>query len=73
MLPAGATIISVGDLVIEHPRVWLDRLPARYSDVAPASSRLPDGNDTWPYEGAPSGKLNRPTGGPVVGSPTHDH
>ena len=41
MLPADATIISVDDHVIEHPRVWLDRLPAKYSDIAPRIS-------TWP-------------------------
>jgi acyl-CoA synthetase (AMP-forming)/AMP-acid ligase II len=35
MLPIDAKIISVDDHVIEHPRVWLDRLPAKYSDVAP--------------------------------------
>ncbi len=28
-------IISVDDHVIEHSRVWLDRLPARYHDVGP--------------------------------------
>jgi predicted TIM-barrel fold metal-dependent hydrolase len=28
-------IISVDDHVVEHPRVWLDRLPAKYHDVAP--------------------------------------
>jgi hypothetical protein len=37
MLPADTMIISGGDHVLEHPRVWLDRLPAKYSDVAPAS------------------------------------
>ena len=37
MLPADAKIISVDDHDIEHPRVWLDRLPAKYADVAPAS------------------------------------
>ncbi|MCG3776530.1 MAG: hypothetical protein JW395_3389 [Nitrospira sp.] len=28
-------MISVDDHVIEHPRVWVDRLPAKYQDVAP--------------------------------------
>ena len=47
MLPEDARIISVDDHVIEHPRVWLDRLPAKYEDVAPRIVKLPDGNDTW--------------------------
>jgi hypothetical protein len=29
MLPSDAKIISVDDHVIEHPRVWLDRLPTK--------------------------------------------
>jgi predicted TIM-barrel fold metal-dependent hydrolase len=32
-------IISVDDHVIEPPRVWLDRLPRKYHDVAPRSER----------------------------------
>jgi hypothetical protein len=57
MLPADAKIISVDDHVLEHPRVWLDRLPAKYADIAPRTVRLPDGNDTWLYEGARSGNF----------------
>jgi len=57
MLPDDAKIISVDDHVIEHPRVWLDRLPARYADVAPRIVKLPDGNDTWLYEGKQSGNF----------------
>jgi predicted TIM-barrel fold metal-dependent hydrolase len=57
MLPTDAKIISVDDHVIEHPRVWLDRLPARYADVAPRIVKLPDGNDTWLYEGRQSGNF----------------
>ena len=37
LLPAEGAIISVDDHVIEHPRVWIDRLPGKYSDVAPES------------------------------------
>jgi hypothetical protein len=44
MLPIDAKIISVDDHVIEHPRVWLDRLPAKYADVAPRIVKLPDGS-----------------------------
>jgi predicted TIM-barrel fold metal-dependent hydrolase len=57
MLPQDARIISVDDHVIEHPRVWLDRLPSKYEDVAPRIVKLPDGNDTWLYEGRQSGNF----------------
>jgi predicted TIM-barrel fold metal-dependent hydrolase len=57
MLPKDAQIISVDDHVIEHPRVWLDRLPAKYADVAPRIVRQPDGNDAWVYEGAIAGNF----------------
>ena len=57
MLPDDAKIISVDDHVIEHPRVWLDRVPAKYADVAPRIVKLPDGNDTWLYEGRQSGNF----------------
>ena len=57
MLPEDARIISVDDHVIEHPRVWLDRLPSKYEDVAPRIVKLPDGNDTWLYEGRQSGNF----------------
>src|ERR1700733_8393348 len=57
MLSADARIISVDDHVIEHPRVWLDRLPAKYAEAAPRIVQLPDGNDTWLYEGKQSGNF----------------
>ena len=57
MLPEDARIISVDDHVIEHPRVWLDRLPSKYQGVAPRIVKLPDGNDTWLYEGRQSGNF----------------
>ena len=63
MLPEDARIISVDDHVIEHPRVWLDRLPSKYEDVAPRIVKLPDGNDTWLYEGRQSGNLPQRGGG----------
>jgi predicted TIM-barrel fold metal-dependent hydrolase len=56
-LPDDAQVISVDDHVIEHPRVWLDRLPAKYKDAAPRIETLPDGNDTWIYEGKPAGNF----------------
>jgi predicted TIM-barrel fold metal-dependent hydrolase len=56
-LPDDVQIISVDDHVIEHPQVWLDRLPAKYADVAPRIERSPDGNDWWIYEGAQAGNF----------------
>jgi len=56
-LPKDAKIISVDDHVIEHPRVFLDRLPAKWQDEAPRIEKLPDGNDTWIYEGRQSGNF----------------
>jgi predicted TIM-barrel fold metal-dependent hydrolase len=32
-------IVSVDDHIIEPPRVWLDRLPAKYHDIAPRVER----------------------------------
>jgi predicted TIM-barrel fold metal-dependent hydrolase len=57
MLPADAKVISVDDHVIEHPRVFSDRLPAKYADEMPRIERMPDGNDTWIYEGKRSGNF----------------
>lgn len=57
MLPADTKIISIDDHVIEHPRVWLDRLPAKFADVAPRIERLPDGNDTWIFNGKRAGNF----------------
>jgi hypothetical protein len=39
MLPADAKIISVDDHVIEHPRLWLDRLPTKYGEAARSCGR----------------------------------
>jgi predicted TIM-barrel fold metal-dependent hydrolase len=44
-------LISVDDHVIEHPRVWLDRLPARYQDVAPRVIELDRGRQAWSWRG----------------------
>ena len=50
MLPPATRLISVDDHVIEHPRVWLDRLPARYHDQAPRVVELANGRQAWRYE-----------------------
>jgi predicted TIM-barrel fold metal-dependent hydrolase len=57
MLPDDAKVISVDDHVIEHPRVFTDRLPSKYKDDMPRIETLPDGNDTWIYEGRRSGNF----------------
>jgi len=69
MLPNDAQIVSVDDHVIEHPNVWLDRMPEKYKDVAPRIERAEDGNDWWIYEGEKAGNfaLNA-----VAGKSPHD-
>jgi len=57
MLPEDAQIISVDDHVIEHHRVWLDRLPNKYADVAPRIWTRPDGGDVRMYEGEVCGNF----------------
>ena len=44
-------IISVDDHLIEHPRVWLDRLPAKYQDVGPRIIENDLKQHVWQYEG----------------------
>ncbi|HEX3679095.1 MAG TPA: amidohydrolase family protein [Galbitalea sp.] len=43
-------IVSVDDHLIEHPRVWLDRMPAKYHDVGPRIVETDEGNHVWLYE-----------------------
>ena len=58
-------IISVDDHLIEHPRVWTDRLPAKLRDVGPHIVES-DGNRLWMYEG----KISHTTGlNAVAGKP----
>jgi predicted TIM-barrel fold metal-dependent hydrolase len=57
-LPTDVQIVSVDDHVVEHPRVWLDRMPQKYQDVCPRIERSPDGNDWWIYEGAQAGNFS---------------
>src|SRR5215211_3479134 len=48
-------LCSVDDHLIEHPRVWTDRLPKKYQDRAPRIVEFPvDGKppmQMWVYEG----------------------
>jgi predicted TIM-barrel fold metal-dependent hydrolase len=50
MLPDDVQVISVDDHVIEHPRVWSDRLPARYREVGPHIVELEGGTQAWAFE-----------------------
>ena len=50
MLPADAQLVSVDDHVIEHSRVFLDHLPAKYADVAPHIVEIEGGRQMWKYE-----------------------
>lgn len=43
-------LISVDDHIVEGPDVWTRRLPAKFHDVCPRVTRLPDGQDVWSYE-----------------------
>ncbi len=51
MLPEETQLISVDDHVIEHERVWTDRLPAKYLDVGPRIVELDGGMQVWSFEG----------------------
>jgi predicted TIM-barrel fold metal-dependent hydrolase len=57
VLPDDVQIISVDDHIVEHPRVWLDRLAAKYQDRAPHIERGADGSDYWIYEGRQAGNF----------------
>lgn len=58
-------IVSVDDHLVEHPRVWQDRLPEKYREEGP---RIVDssGNHVWVYEGiaSPTIGLNAVAGKP---------
>ncbi|HVY11689.1 MAG TPA: amidohydrolase family protein [Mycobacteriales bacterium] len=43
-------IVSVDDHLIEHPKVWLDRMPAKYHDVGPRIVETDEGHHVWLYE-----------------------
>jgi len=53
MLPEDTQIVSVDDHVIEHPRVWTDRMPAKYQDMCPRVVELAGGVEAWMFEGKP--------------------
>lgn len=44
-------IISVDDHLIEHPRVWTDRIPSQYAEACPQIVETEAGHHVWRYEG----------------------
>ena len=56
-LQASMKLLSVDDHLIEHPRVWTDRLPSKFIEAGPRIVELPrDGLppiQSWLYEGRP--------------------
>jgi predicted TIM-barrel fold metal-dependent hydrolase len=58
-------IVSVDDHLIEHPRVWQDRVPERYREAAPRI-QVVDGKHMWHYDGNvfPTVGLNAVAGKP---------
>jgi predicted TIM-barrel fold metal-dependent hydrolase len=58
--------ISVDDHVVEPPRMFEGRLPAKYADQAPRVVHTDDGNDVWTFNGAtiPNIGLNAVAGRP---------
>ncbi|NDJ88139.1 MULTISPECIES: amidohydrolase family protein [Mycolicibacter] len=57
-------LVSVDDHLIEHPRVWLDRLPKADHDQAPRIIETDEGAQVWTYQGTiyPSIGLNAVAG-----------
>ncbi len=49
------------------------RLPAKYADAAPRIVRMPDGNDTWLYEGRESGNFALKSFSPFCLARRHAH
>lgn len=59
-------ILSVDDHLIEHPRVWTDRLPQKYQENGPRIIEDANGHHVWLYEGKiyPNIGLNAVAGKP---------
>ncbi|MEU8803235.1 amidohydrolase family protein [Spirillospora sp. NPDC048819] len=63
-LSLNTKLISVDDHLIEHPTLWLDRLPSRWHESAPHIVEVENG-EQWCFEGV----VNGPTGlSAVVGT-----
>jgi predicted TIM-barrel fold metal-dependent hydrolase len=50
VLPDDVQVVSVDDHVVEHPKVWSDRLPARYQEQGPRIAELDNGAQVWMFE-----------------------
>ena len=46
-------LFSVDDHIIEHPNVWMDRVPEKYKELAPYVIEQDDGTQMWMIEGKP--------------------
>ncbi len=59
-------IVSVDDHLVEHPRVWQDRLPAKYREAGPRIVER-DGKHLWSYDDViyPTIGLNAVAGRPM--------
>jgi predicted TIM-barrel fold metal-dependent hydrolase len=55
MLTDDLQLVSVDDHLIEHPRVWQDRLPAKFLEPGPRVVDLEDGSQEWSYDGIVEG------------------
>ena len=63
-------LVSVDDHVVEPPDVFVDRVPAKYADLAPKLITMPDGTEAWEY----LGNLSMSVGlNAVVGRPPADY
>ena len=49
MLADDVQIVSVDDHVVEHPGVWTDRLPKRYSETGPRVEEMANGTQVWMF------------------------
>jgi len=50
MLNQAVKLISVDDHVIEHPKVWTDRIATKHHDRCPHVIELENGRQAWKYE-----------------------
>ena len=54
MISEDTKLISVDDHLVEHPRVWLDRLPAKWHEMAPQVVEVGE-TEQWRFEGVVNG------------------
>jgi predicted TIM-barrel fold metal-dependent hydrolase len=54
MISDDTRLISVDDHLVEHPRVWLDRLPEKFHEMAPQIVEV-GATEQWKFEGVVNG------------------